>query len=67
MDATLFILSFIFGVIGMAMLAYGKRNQHIVCISAGLALMVFPYFIPSAIAVLIVGSLITAAPYYISV
>jgi hypothetical protein len=39
---------FIFGVIGLWMLKEGKRNTNFKVIFIGLALMVVPYFIPTA-------------------
>lgn len=66
MDPVTLCLSMIFGLIGMAMFSYGKKQQHIVCIATGLALMVFPYFIPSAMWMLILGTLLTFAPYFIA-
>jgi hypothetical protein len=66
MDFTLIMLSMLFGLIGMGMFTYGKRMDNVSFLGAGLALMVVPYFIPSAIALLIVCVLLTAAPYFIA-
>lgn len=62
MDPTTLILSFIFGLIGLAMFIYGKKTQRLACLAAGLALMVAPYFIPGTLAMLIVGTALTATP-----
>jgi hypothetical protein len=65
MDFTLLVISMFFGLIGMGMFTYGKRTDHLVFLGAGLALMVVPYFIPSAVILLVVCALLTAAPYFI--
>lgn len=62
MDPTSLILSFAFGLIGMAMFIYGKKMQRLACLAAGVGLMVCPYLIPGTLAILIVGSLLTATP-----
>lgn len=64
MDTNSLMLSLLFGCIGMGMLMYGKKAGRMVPLGAGLALMVIPYFIPSAIAMTIVCSIITALPWF---
>ena len=63
MDSTSLFLSLLFGAIGMGMLMYGKKAGRMVPLGAGLALMVIPYCIPNAIALLIVCCLLTAMPW----
>ena len=62
MDPTSLMLSFVFGLIGMAMFMYGKKMQRIACLAAGLLLMAVPYVIPGHLALFIVGSALTATP-----
>jgi hypothetical protein len=40
--------SFIFGVVGLYVFRYGKRESEFPFIFIGLALMIYPYFIPEA-------------------
>ena len=35
------------GLIGMAMFIYGKKQQNLRCLSVGVVLCVYPYFIAS--------------------
>lgn len=58
--------SFFIGIVGMAIFIYGKKQQRVPHLAAGLVLMVYPYFVPGwipmvAIAVGIVGLLWVAA------
>jgi hypothetical protein len=63
MDSTTLFISLLFGSIGMAMLMYGKKAERLVPVGAGLALMVVPYCIPNAIALLIVCCVLTVTPW----
>ena len=65
MDSTLLLLSLLFGSIGMGMCMYGKSAGRMVPLGAGAALMVIPYFIPNAIALLVVCCLVTIAPWFL--
>ena len=65
MDSTLFLLSLVFGTIGMGMFMYGKKASRMVPLFAGGGLMVVPYFIPSAILMLLVCTGLTALPWII--
>ena len=56
-------ISLIFGSLGLGFFMYGKRTMHLVFLGAGLALMVIPYFIPNAIALVIVCLALSVAPY----
>jgi hypothetical protein len=65
MDMTSLLVSLLFGMIGMAMFAYGKRQGRMVPLGAGAALMALPCFIPNLIAMLVICSAITALPMFI--
>jgi len=65
MDSTSLMLSLLFGSIGMGMLMYGKKAGRMVPLAAGLALMVLPYCIPNAMALLIVCCVITSVPWFL--
>lgn len=55
----------VFGSIGMGFFIYGKRQGALVPLACGLLLMVFPYFVSSAWATVIVGALLMAIPYFV--
>jgi len=63
MDTGVLILSFLFGLIGMAMFTYGWKMGRMVPLGAGAALMLVTYFIPNVIVLLIVCCALTAAPW----
>jgi hypothetical protein len=65
MDSTALLLSFLFGMIGMGMFAYGRKAQRLVPLAAGVALMALPYFIPNLIAMLLVCCALTAVPFVV--
>ena len=44
-DESSLFLSLIVGGVGFVLLAYGKKQQRLPHIFAGLALMVYPYFV----------------------
>ena len=65
-DAASLIASFFIGTAGFAIFIYGKKQQRIPHLIAGLVLMIYPYFIPNAalmvgIAVAIIAALWFAA------
>ena len=66
MDTNTLLLSLLFGSIGMGLFIYGKKQERILHLVAGMALMVCPYFIPSAIILAIVGVLLTVLPFVIA-
>ena len=65
MDTTHFMLSMLFGTIGMGFLMYAKKAGQAIPGIAGMVLMVCPYFLPNVAAMLIVCILLTAAPFVI--
>lgn len=62
MDMNLLMVSFVFGMVGMAMCMYGRKAARPVPLVIGLALMVVPYFIPNIMILLIVCCALTALP-----
>lgn len=52
---------FIFGSIGFVAFIYGKRMQVWKTIFIGLALMVYPYFVPDALISYATGAILTGA------
>ncbi|QYJ87209.1 hypothetical protein K0I73_05710 [Shewanella mesophila] len=64
-SASILLWSVLFSAIGMGYFIYGKRQQALVPLCTGLALCIFPYFMTSVTALLIVGVLLVAVPYFI--
>jgi hypothetical protein len=65
MDTTNLMLSLIFGSLGMGFFMYGKNTGQFVPIGAGVLLMVVPYFIPNAIALVIVCLALSVVPFVV--
>ncbi len=65
MDMGLILWGLLFSSIGLGYFIYGKRQQAPVPLLCGLALMVFPYFVSSAWAVVLVGAGLMAIPYFV--
>jgi len=65
MDASTLLWGLLFGSFGMGYFIYGKKQQRIVPLLCGLALMIFPYFVSDTLPLVIIGTLLIAAPYFI--
>ena len=55
----------IFGSIGFAYFIYGKKQKRGVPFASGIGLMVYPYFVSNTYAMVIVGVVLLALPYYL--
>ncbi|WP_434926248.1 hypothetical protein [Shewanella sp. HL-SH2] len=66
MGSTAMIMwSVLFGAIGMGYFVYGKRQQAIVPLCIGMALMVYPFFVASVTSLVIVGMMLVAIPFFV--
>jgi hypothetical protein len=55
LDPTWLFLSLIPGGIGFVLFVYGKKQQRLPQLLAGIAFMVYPYFTPTILMMTIVG------------
>jgi hypothetical protein len=62
-SATL-IWGLVFGSIGTGYFIYGKKQRRVSALVAGMALMVFPYFISNWIFIVLIGITLMALPYF---
>jgi len=60
--ASLFLAT-AFGAVGLAYLVSGKGQHLFIPLRCGVGLMTFPYFISNAVAMVIFGMGLSAAPY----
>ena len=67
MDASLLFWGLIFSSIGIGFFVYGKKQQPIVPLLCGLALMIFPYFVSNVIVLVVVGVALMAIPYFVRI
>jgi len=55
----------LFSSIGLGLFIYGKRQQRLVPLLCGLCLMIYPYFVSSALLVVLIGAVLVAIPFFI--
>ncbi len=55
----------LFGSIGLGYFIYGKKQRSVVPLICGLALMVFPYFVPNMALLIGIGMALCAIPYFL--
>ena len=61
LDPTLLFLSLITSGIGLVLFVYGKKQERWPQLAGGLALMIYPYFVSTLTATLVIGAAIMAA------
>ena len=61
------IWGLLFGAIGAGFFIYGRKQKAIVPLCVGIALCVFPYFIADVYALVVVGMVLLAIPYFVRV
>ncbi|MEA3108896.1 MAG: hypothetical protein QOI88_3501 [Gammaproteobacteria bacterium] len=54
----------LFSSIGLGFFLYGKKQRAVVPLVCGLVLMIYPYFIPNVMALVAIGVVLTAVPYF---
>jgi len=57
----------LFGSVGLGFFLYGKKQERLVPLVCGLALMVYPYFMPNAVVLVLMGVVLIAIPYFFRV
>jgi hypothetical protein len=65
MTGTTLAIGILTGAIGVGYFMYGKRQTKFVPLLAGMALCVYPYFVDSALWLIVVGAVLLAAPFVI--
>jgi hypothetical protein len=64
MTESILLWGLLFGSIGVGFALYGKQQRAVVPLLCGIALMVFPYFVPNVIALVGIGIVLMAIPYF---
>jgi hypothetical protein len=68
MDSTAMLLwGVLFGSIGFGFFLYGKKQKTVVPLITGIALCVVPYFIANVYALVIVGVILIAIPFFVRI
>jgi hypothetical protein len=64
MSGSTLLWGLLFGSIGVGFALYGKQQRAVVPLLCGIALMVYPYFVPNVIALVGIGIVLMAIPYF---
>lgn len=64
---TTLLIGIVTGVLGLAYIAYGRRQTKFVPLIAGVFLCAYPYFIDSVVWLCVVGALLLAVPFVIDI
>ena len=67
MDQALLLWGLLFSSIGMGFFLYGRKQKRAVPLVCGIVLMVYPYFVPSTIWLVVIGVVLCAVPYFVRV
>jgi hypothetical protein len=65
MNESTLLLGVLFSSIGIGYFFYGRRQGKTIPLWCGVALMLYPYFMPNVIALVIVGAIFAAVPYFV--
>ena len=55
----------LFSSVGLGYFIYGRRQDKMVPLLCGLALIIYPYFMPNTAALVIIGAIFVAVPYFV--
>jgi hypothetical protein len=55
------LLSVVTGGVGVALLMYGRKAQRMPQLVAGVAFLIYPYFVSSTLMTFVIGAVVTAA------
>jgi hypothetical protein len=55
----------LFSSIGLGYFIYGRKQSKLIPLLCGVALMVFPYFMPNTVVLFVIGAIFTAVPNFI--
>ena len=64
-NTSLIVWGMLFGIIGFAYFTYGRKQAAVMPLVVGIALMVFPYFVPNVYLLVIVGIVLMVLPYFV--
>jgi hypothetical protein len=64
MNGSTLLWGVLFSAIGFAFFLYGRKQRAVVPLVCGIALMIYPYFIPNVFALVAIGIALAAIPYF---
>jgi hypothetical protein len=65
MNASILVWGLLFSSIGLGFFLYGRKQGAVVPLVCGVALMIYPYFIPHVGALIAIGVALAAIPYFL--
>ena len=65
MTTSTLLWGLLFSSIGLGYFLYGKKQRAPVPLICGLAMMVYPYFVPNTVVLVAVGIALAAVPYFL--
>ena len=65
-DGLTLMIYILTGAGGAAYFLYGKKQQNIAFLAAGVCLCVYPYMVNSTVALVLIGAVLLAAPFLLS-
>jgi len=63
-DVGVLLWGLLFSSIGLGFFLYGRKQRAVVPLVCGLVLMIYPYFIPNVVALVAIGVVLIAVPYF---
>jgi hypothetical protein len=64
MNASILLWGLLFSSIGLGYFLYGRKQRAIVPLVCGVALVIYPYFVPNVVALVAIGVALTVIPYF---
>ena len=64
MNVSILLWGVLFSSIGVGFFLYGRKQRATVPLVCGLVLMIYPYFVPNVIALVMIGIVVAAIPYF---
>lgn len=61
-STAIIVCSLLFASVGFGYFIYGRKQDHVMAKYAGIALMVFPYFVTDVYLLVLVGVILLALP-----
>jgi hypothetical protein len=65
MNASILLWGLLFSSIGFGYFLYGRKQRAIVPLVCGVALVIYPYFVPNVVALVAIGVALTVIPYFL--
>jgi hypothetical protein len=65
MEVSTLLWGVLFSSVGLGFFIYGKKQRAPVPLVCGIALMIYPYFIPNVFALVAIGIVLSAIPYFL--